>query len=627
MATVAEVFALAFDHHQSGHLDQAERLYRQILQADPGNADAHHLLGVLTYQTGRYDQAEASISYALALNPRAAAYHSNLGVVQEALGNKEAALASYERAIELQPDYAEAHSNVAAILFGQDKLEGAADHYRQAVVIRPNWPEAHTSLGNALLGLDRLDEAVAHYQTALRQKPNFPEACNGLGNALMGQGKYEEAVALYRQAVRISPDYPEAHNGLGNAFERQGKPDEAIESCRQALRLRPDFAEAHYHLGNARERQEEVDEAIRCYRQALQLKSNFPDAWNNLGWALARKNELNEGIRCIEEALRLKPGLAVAHWNRAVLWLLSGDFARGWPEYEWRWRRPDLAERPFQQPRWDGASLMGRSILLYAEQGLGDTLQLIRYAPLVKQLGGKVIVECQPPLVRILAGAPGIDQLLAQGSRLPPFDFQAPLFSLPGILHTTLETVPATVPYLCADSALAAHWQRELEPLRGFKIGIAWQGMPTFRYDRQRSIPVAKFACLAQLPGVQLISLQKGPGAEQLQELAGRFSVLDLGSRLDEASGAFMDTAAVMNVLDLVICSDSAVAHLAGALGVPVWVALPLVPDWRWLLEREDSPWYPTMRLFRQTRDGNWEDVFGRMAMAIERLREINKDQ
>jgi hypothetical protein len=260
-------------------------------------------------------------------------------------------------------------------------------------------------------------------------------------------------------------------------------------------------------------------------------------------------------------------------------------------------------------------------MLLYGEQGLGDAFQFIRYAKMVKDRGATVIVECHAPLMKLFANVQGIDRLLPFGAPLPPFDVQTPLYSLPFLLGTTLNTVPAAVPYVYADPGLVEHWRRELDRLaprsglgRGLRIGIAWQGNPTFRDDRWRSIPLARFEPLAKVENVQLISLQKGHGTEQLRGVAGHFDVVNLGNKLDEAAGPFMDTAAIMKNLDLVISSDTAVPHLAGALGVPVWVALPHVPDWRWLLQREDSPWYPTMRLFRQARDGDWESVFGRMA-------------
>jgi hypothetical protein len=335
--------------------------------------------------------------------------------------------------------------------------------------------------------------------------------------------------------------------------------------------------------------------------------------------------------------------------------LLLGDFEHGWTDFDLRLTQPGIDRHDFVQPLWDGSALKGRTILLYAEQGLGDTLQFIRYAPLVKQGDATVIVECQPNLVPLLRSFAGIDHLLARGSTPPPFDVHAPLLSVPVIFRTSLETIPQTVPYLRANSHLVEQWRRELRmcdvrsvtfdvrsPASNpahrtsyvalpFKIGIAWQGNPAYRDDCQRSIPLVHFERLSKVNGVRLISLQRGPGAEQLPVVSCQLSdnrqlttdnsfVLDLATRLDEKSGAFMDTASLMMSLDLVISSDTAVGHLAGALGVPVWVALPLVPDWRWRLEREESQWYPTMRLFRQTRRGQWVDVFDRIAEQLHAL-------
>jgi hypothetical protein len=266
---------------------------------------------------------------------------------------------------------------------------------------------------------------------------------------------------------------------------------------------------------------------------------------------------------------------------------------------------------------WQGEPLAGKTILLHAEQGLGDTIQFIRYAPIVKQHGATVIVECQKPLLGLLQGCPGVDQLVGQGDAIAGFDVHAPLLSVPGILKTTVETVPARIPYLFPKPALVEHWRTRLIQLGGFKIGIAWQGNPRYPNDRFRSIPLRCFAPLAQVPAVRLISLQKGPGAEQLAEVRNLFPIADLAGELDQQSGPFVDTAAVMKNLDLVITSDTAAAHLAGALGAAVWVALPSAPDWRWSLDRCDSPWYPTMRLFRQRDWGNWQDVFEEIEQAL----------
>jgi hypothetical protein len=345
--------------------------------------------------------------------------------------------------------------------------------------------------------------------------------------------------------------------------------------------LNPDFAEAHSNLGLLMQSKGKRDHAMACYRHALEIKPDYPEARN----------------------------------NHSLLLLLMGCFREGWPEYEWRWKCKGQEERVFPQPRWTGSSLAGRTLLVHSEQGLGDTLQFIRYAELLRHQGGTVMIEVQPSLLPLLTQS-GFQGLVGKGTPLGDFDVHVPLLSLPGIFETSLETIPGGVPYLSADPQGVEHWQHVLRDTAGFRVGVAWQGNPNYKGDRLRSIPLSHFRVLAQ-DGVELISLQKGFGSEQMAEIAGKFKVRDLGGSVDTEHGAFMDTAAIMKNLDLVVTSDTAVAHLAGALGVPVWVALPFSPDWRWMLDRTDSPWYPTMRLFRQSRSDDWETVFHTMAQAL----------
>ena len=479
----------------------------------------------------------------------------------------------------LAPVHAQAHFNLGVVLANQGKIDEAISHYRQAQRLNPDGVEIHNNLANVLRQRGQVDEALKCYRQALRCNPNSAEAYNNLGIALTELGKFDEATACYRDALRINPHSAEAHNNLGEALKRMGRVEEAADLFVTALRINPDFAEAHNSLGDAQKQLGQFGEALSSFEHAVQLNASF----------------------------------AGAHWNRALMWLLLGDYQRGWPAYEWRWTQPTFVRRHGHRPLWDSSPFPGRALLLHAEQGLGDTLLFIRYVSHVsrqRRLGSTIIVECQPALCRLLSNFPGVDQLVATGAaQLPPFGFQAPLASLPHILGISPAATSVTVPYLHADAKLVEQWKCKLRSLRGFKVGIAWQGNPSYGYDRQRSMALTHFAKLAKLEGIHLISLQRGPGTEQLSSFAAAIHVVDF----DEASGPFMDTAAIMINIDLVISSDSAVAHLAGALGVPVWVALPAVPDWRWLLKRDDSPWYPTMRLFRQTRAGNWDDVFERI--------------
>jgi hypothetical protein len=333
-----------------------------------------------------------------------------------------------------------------------------------------------------------------------------------------------------------------------------------------------------------------------------------------MGIVLLRAGRPADALACHAEAVRLQPDFAVAHLNRGMALLALGDLAQGWAEYEWRWPALKLPRPTIPAPAWDGADPAGRRLLLWAEQGLGDTLQFIRYAGELRARGAEVLFRCPTPLVRLLARTPGISRLIPEDDPVPACDGHAPLVSLPGLLGTrTPEDIPASVPYVHPDPALVSAWAEHVRAIPGFRVGVCWQGSPTNPEDRRRSFGPAPLAPLAAVPGVTLISLQKGEGAGRRTEVAGQFPIRALDG-LDEESGPFMDTAAVMRHLDLVVTCDSAIAHLAGALGVPVWVALPHAADWRWLTGRADSPWYPTARLFRQRVPGDWADVFGRMA-------------
>ena len=599
---------------QAGEFSQAEQIFRRILQYDQSNAQVFYFLGVANQFQGRHGEAMARYQQALRMEPNYPEAHNNLGSLLQALGRYADAEASYREALRLKSNYPEAHINVGIVLAGQGRLAEAVANFQQALLLKPDCPEAHFQLGNALRAQAQLSEAIDRYQQALHIKPNYPEARVNLGIVLETLDRCTEAVSNYQQALRLKPDCSEAHFQLGNALRVQGQPSEAVDSYQRALQLNPNYPEAHVNLGIVQETLERQSDAVASYQQALCLKPNYREALINLGSALREQGKLEEAMASFQQALRHRPDDAEAHWNRALLWLLLGNFEQGWPEYEWRWKCKHISPHPLSELFWDGSRLDGRTILLDAEQGLGDTLQFIRYATQVQERGGRVIARCQPPLRRLLATCPGIDQVIAQGESLPELDVVAPLMSLPALFGTTLESLPAEIPYLFVDAALETRWRQELGMVHAFKVGIAWQGNRSHHKDRHRSIPLARFEPLSQLTGVQLFSLQTGPRAEQLQEVIERFSVIDLGAKVND----FMDTAAIMKNLDLIITVDTSIAHLAGALGVPAWVAVPFAPDWRWLLEREDSPWYPTLRLFRQQRRLDWDDVFGKMTRALQ---------
>jgi len=687
-ATMQQKSMLARRCFESGDAEQAERLFRQVVDGDPNSKEALQALGVLALRAGRIGEACDMLRRAVAVDPVDAFLQNHLGVALASMEDFDEAEKCLRRAVEIDPNLSDAHYNLAKTLQFLDKPQEAVAHYRSALRFASDSPEIHYNLANTLRELGRLDEAAAGYRDALRITPDYVKARNNLGNVLREQGRLEEAAAEYRQSLRLRPDYAEGHHNLGLVLATTGKLNEAVQCYRRALELKPTLAAARNSLGKALVKQGKVDEAaevltselataeecvdgylkladklrtegrldeaVAYARKAIEAKSDLAAAHNSLGLAMLAKNEPEEAIACyhkaleikpdfalvhnnlavalqtlgrfdecldsIQTALRLKPQFAIAHLNRAVCWLRKGEFERGWHEFEWRRLSRDHRVRRFSVPLWDGRELLDGAILLHAEQGLGDTLQFVRYALLVKERCRTLVFQCPKRLVPLLQRCAGIDSLVAKGEPLPDFDFHAPLMSLPGILGTTLDSVPAEVPYVFAEEQLVETWRKRLAEFSGFKVGIAWQGNKKYAGDAYRSIPLRHFAPLAGIRGVQLFSLQRGRGCDQLADLPDGFEVHDFGEDFDRDRGAFMDAAAVVQNLDMVITSDTAIAHLAGAMGVPVWVALHLSSDWRWLHAWEDSPWYPTMRLFRQRQLGDWEGLFERIAGELSKM-------
>ncbi len=583
---------------------------------EPNRAEQQYHIGIKHLSRGKAAEAEACFRAALSDRPDWAEAANNLGV---ALGNRNQhseALDCFRRAVQLMPDFADARHNLGNGLRRAGKAEEALEHYREAIRLKAGVADVHNNFGLALRSLGRLDDALAQFRQALRVKPRLNEARNNLGVGLTDKGLLAEAVAAYRQVLRDRPNSAETQNNLGVVLVQQGKLEEAVACYRRALELRPKYADARNNLGNALRQLGRFEDAEASLREALQLKPDYAEAYNNLAIVLVKQERMDEAVANYRQALQLKPDYPDARKNLGLAFLGMGELSDGWKEYEWRWNTKELPARKFAQPRWDGRPLNGKTILLYAEQGMGDTIQFIRYVSLVEQRGGRVIVECQKALLGLLGRCPAIFRLIPHGETLPDFDVQAPLMSLPFIFDTNLESIPNTGSYLTADPDRLRKWGQELKGMTGFKIGIAWQGSPKYQDDKFRSIRLVNYEELARIPGVRLISLQKGFGAEQLNEVKS-WNVVDFGKRLDD-KGGFLDTAAIMKQLDLVVTSDTAIAHLAGALGVPVWMATSMAPDWRWLLQREDNPWYPTMRLFRQTKRGDWRDVFERIAHELE---------
>jgi len=572
----------AIRHHQAGRLAEAEEIYRQILDRQPGHAQALELLGALNLQRGRSDVAVDLIG----------------------------------RALALRPNWPEALSNRGEALRVQGRLDEAIADHRQVIALEPNRAQAHYNFGVALKDKGQLDEAIAAYRRAIALKPDYARAFGNLGNALREKEQVDEAIAACRQAIALKPDFAEAHSNLSAALRDKGLQNEAIAACRQAIALRPNFPEAYTNLGNALRDKGLMDAAIAAYHQAIAVKPEFVEAYTNLGSVLKDMGRLDEAIAACRRAIALKPDSPEAHYSFAFVLLLNGDFAEGWAEHEWRWLFKDFPAHRWSssKPQWDGSDLANRTILLYCEQGFGDILQFIRFVPMVAGRGGNVIVMCPPHLRRLFQSVPGVGGWVVFDEPLPQFDVHCPLMSLPLAFGTTLETIPASVPYLHAEAGEIERWRERLagEPA-GLKVGLVWAGRSTHKNDHNRSVPLSILAPLAEVPGVNFYSLQKGEPAAQAKHPPGGMKLVDWTQELND----FADTAALIANLDLVVSVDTAVAHLSGAVSRPVWLLAPFVTDWRWPLGREDSPWYPTMRVFRQKATGQWDEIIERVAKCL----------
>ncbi|HZP68622.1 MAG TPA: tetratricopeptide repeat protein [Pseudolabrys sp.] len=718
--SAADLVRRAIAQHQRGHLSDAEKLYRQALNAEPDHFDALHLYGVLRYQRGEHADALTLLARALKTGTRSAAAHSNYGMVLAACARHQEALENYERAIALKPDYAEALNNRGNALRALKRPLDALTSFERAIAVRPDYAEALNNRGNCLVDLGRHDEALESYSEAVRRRPAYLDALVNRANILRVLGRhgealmsldeaialdpdraqtylskgnllleikrpaeavlsYDRAIALaptavealanrgralrelkryddslasydralsikpddanlfvgrgntryvmqayaaaladYDRAIAIRPDFAEAHGNRGNALREMGRHREALEACDRALLLKPDYNEGYNNRGNVLVELNRPAEALADYDRALDAVPDNVYAWVNRGNALRYLNRCDEAIASFDRAIELAPDLAEAHWNKGLLCLSIGDFARGWAGYEWRWKRDgELRPRDFTQPQWRGEELNGKTILLHAEQGFGDSIQFIRYLPMVAEKGGKIILEIPDGLAPLVEKSVRADGIYRRSDPLPQFDVHCPLLSLPLAFGTTLGTVPAKVPYLQAPAARAKAWRAQFAGIRRPRVGLVWSGKPSHKNDHNRSIALSRFEPILSMTGMEFISLQREYRDSDLEALA-RLPI----RRFDGLLADFAETAAAISELDLVIAVDTAVAHLAGAMAKPLWVLLPHIQDWRWLRERNDSPWYPTARLFRQPPGGGWDEVIAAAAKALSDFRQ-----
>ncbi len=655
MATAAEPLAAglqaAIAAHKAGRLSEAERLYRDHLAGEPQAALALSNLGQIVLERGDAAEALTLLQRAIASRPRFANAHAHLGNALAALGKLNDARSAFDQALAINRNCVDALAGLAAMRQRQGDIWDSLSYWQRAADIAPQRNEVRHNLATALSEAGRHDEAVSVMETAVAAQPSSGVAHSNFAAILNRAGRFEQAVAAGRRAIDLAPNDAGAHYNLAVALIDSGDHAGGIASLQRALAIKRDHVDAltvmgmhHRRSGDnasalacfriaeqAEPRHTGVllnigatlledgrrDEALATYRHAMTIDDKKAEILVNLGATLEQLERFEEALEAYRLAITLEPDSAAAHFNYGLALLTLGRFKEGWPEYEWRQRLlPQLAERnDLGSPRWRGEPLSGRCLYVHAEQGSGDTMQFCRYLPMLRKAGATVIFECQPALKRLIEKAQLADRVVSRDEPPHGHDLYAPLLSLPGLLGTSSQTIPAGKPYFHADAQESEARRRQLAGLRRPLIGIAWQGNPQYKADRRRSVPLAMLASALASPAHSLVSLQVGYGCEQIAGLPEAARPFDPFA--DQPAKDFAATAAVVANLDVVVTIDSAIAHLAGAMGRPVFVLLPHVGDWRWLRGREDSAWYPTMRLFRQHRPGDWSYAFARLAEAL----------
>lgn len=605
---------------RSGHDEQANIMLVNAVAAHPEWSELEILLADLYREKGEHEAAAEHYRKFLSAQPSNLKALCNLGLSLQISGKLKEAADSFKRMLALKPDCAEAYYNLGNVIKAQGDAQAAIEYYEKSLELNPDDTFALTNLGNTHMAQGDSDAAFACYKKILAVSPNDVSAHNNAGLALRAQGSIEAALEYFNKALALEPLRFDTHANIAHILQAQGKFEAAIEHYRRAISLAPEssLADLHLRVGNVFLEQENTQKAIESYQGILAIKPDFAKAYSNIGTALLKQGNYHAALEYYRKALALKPDLSEVGWNESLTCLLLGDYGLGWKKYESRWNHPQLKQsrRHYKQPLWLGDEpLEGKTILLHSEQGFGDTIQFCRYARLVSERGAKVLMQVQAPVKRLLSSLDGIHDIFSEDDLLPLFDYQCPLMSLPLALRTTPETIPAFDTYLKAEPDLIASWDARLGKRQKPRIGLAWSGRPTFGNDRNRSIPFPQIAKIVS-DRAQFISIQKDVRETDLAALNACSNVAQFGEHIRD----FSDTAALVANLDLIVTVDTSVAHLAGALGKPVWILLPFVPDWRWFLERSDSPWYPSATLFRQPDAGNWAAVFERVESELERL-------
>lgn len=623
LQTTPDTFDQAFELHQQRRFQQAEILYQKVLKKQPQHFDALHLLGVLAKQKGQNQRAVDLISRALKINPNIAIAHSNLGVALHDMQLFQKAIASYDNALAINPDNAEALSNRGNALQSLNRYEEALANYDRALIINPNYVDALYNRGNVLQTLKRDDKALASYDRALTIRPDDHGILCNRSNILQSLKRYDEALSSYDRALTIRPDDPAVLCNRGNVLQTLKRYDEALASYDQALVINANYAKALFNRGSVLRFLHRLDEALVSYNRALAIQPDSAEVLYNLGNLFYFEGKIEAAIEYYLKAIALKNDYFEARYALGFLLLSLGKFKEGWQYYEARYnlniQNKNTIAPNFQFPEWQGESVIGKTLVIWGEQGFGDEIQFCRYVSILKSHGAAYLTwVCKKPLKDLFKTLEAIDDVLSveDASSIPPHDYWTFALSIPLHCKTTLDNIPATVPYLYAPPEKTTTLTSNLRSLNELKIGICWKGNPNFPNDAERSPGIDYFKPLFKLTGIKFFTLQPDTRDEFLA--ATDNAGVDFGRELDKSS--FEEAAALITNLDLIISCDTSIAHLAGALNKPVWITLPFSADWRWLTNREDNPWYPNTRLFRQSQRGNWSEVIQRVEKRLKKV-------
>jgi tetratricopeptide (TPR) repeat protein len=591
---------LAVEYYKAGNLQQAEQQFREILEVQPDNLNVLYFSGVICYELGKYDD---SIEY-------------------------------IKRALQIIPTNANAYYTLGNAFRKKWQLDEAISFYKKAIYFNPNMYDAHYNLGIVLMDKNQIEEAILSFKHAIQLNPNLYDAYYTLGLAFQEKGQHREAIDYYRKALQGNPKDYEAYDNLGTALQNTGQIDEAIICYQKAIDLNPNLHEAYNNLGAALQDQGKFDEAIEHFQLALRLNPNFPNAYNNLGISIQNKGQPDEAVGYYEKALQLNPAYADAHFNMSHALLLLGNFEKGWKEYQWRWETKDflLNHKNYHQPSWDGSSLADKSLFIFAEQGIGDEIMFASCLPEIIAQAKLCIIECDKRLVplfqRSFPTALAIERINRDDSypaELPPTDMKTAIGNLPLFLRPNLSSFPHRNSFLIADPQKTEVWRNRFAVLgKGLKVGISWKGGSKPAVKLARSTTLDQWTKILSVSGAHFINLQYGDCTLELKEAEGKYGVTIHNWKDADSLKDLDNFAAQIATLDLVISVDNATIHMAGALGTPVWVLLPFACDWRWMRDFEDTPWYPTMRLFRQKGPGDWEGVFKQLYAALRKITETS---